>query len=138
VDRFPGGTNLTNEGEISIMSRRVLQFSLAIAVLSAMSIPVLARPSSKDSLSATVNLLSTVTVGNKTVEAGEYKVVAQDNSAKFEKEGKVVAEVPCTLKTLPAKARETMVAVDHDTLTEIQVSGKMQAIEFASGGPSGN
>jgi hypothetical protein len=113
------------------MSRRVLEFSLAIAILSMISIPVLARPSSKDSLSATINLLSAVNVGNKMVEPGEYKVVVQDNSAKFEKDGKVVAEAPCTLKSLPTKARETFVAVDHDKLTEIQISGKMLAMEFS-------
>jgi len=120
------------------MSRRVLQFSLAIAVLSVMSIPVLARPSSKESLSATVNILTKVNVGNKMVEPGEYKVVVQDNATKFEKDGKVVAEAPCTLKTLPAKARETIVAIDNNTLTEIQISGKTQAMEFSSGGSSGN
>ncbi|MGD0907306.1 MAG: hypothetical protein ABSA96_06970 [Candidatus Acidiferrales bacterium] len=120
------------------MSRRVLQFSLAVAVLSVMSIPVLARPSSKDSLSTTISLVTAVNVGNKMIEPGEYKVVVQDNSAKFEKDGKVVAEAPCTLKTLPTKAHETAVSVDHDKLTEIQISGKTQALEFSSGAASGN
>jgi hypothetical protein len=106
--------------------------------LSVMSIPVLARPSSKDSLSTTISLVTAVNVGNKMIEPGEYKVVVQDNSAKFEKDGKVVAEAPCTLKTLPTKAHETAVSVDHDKLTEIQISGKTQALEFSSGAASGN
>jgi hypothetical protein len=120
------------------MSQRVSQFFLVIAVLSVMSIPVLARPSSKDSLSGTISLATAINVGNKTMNPGEYKVVVQDNSAKFEKDGKVVAETPCTLKALPSKARETFVTVDHDKLIEIQISGKTQALEFSSGAASGN
>lgn len=113
------------------MSRRVLQFSLAIAVVCVMSIPVLARPNSKESLSTTIDLITAVNIGNKMVEPGEYKVVAENNRARFEKDGKVIAQVPCTLKTLPAKAHDTEVAVDSNQLTEIRISGKTQAMEFS-------
>jgi hypothetical protein len=46
---------------------------------------------------------------------------------------KVVAEVPCTLKDAAGKVNQTTFIIDHDKLTEIQVSGKTKMIEFSSG-----
>ncbi len=73
-----------------------------------------------------------------TLAPGEYKVIAEGNKATIEKGGKVVAEVPCTLKTLSNKAPQTAATVDHGSLTEILASGKTEAIEFSSSQNSGN
>jgi hypothetical protein len=52
------------------------------------------------------------------------------NQAKFESKGKVVAEVPCTWKTLPAKADHDVVLTSGAAVTEITFQGKTQAIDF--------
>ena len=117
------------------MTRRVLPFFIAVAVITMITIPSWAKDNSSGALSARISLDSATTVNNSntTLEPGEYRVVAEQNQAKFEKNGKVVAEVPCTLKTLSGKAAYTEFSIDQGRLLEIQVSGKTEAIEFSSG-----
>ena len=134
------------------MFRRILQFSitaLAVAlVASAQSIP----------MSSTINLHSSTQVENKTLPPGEYRVVVEANNAgndlcafvspvkngrrviggnvgsdqKLRSEGIVVAEVPCTLKTQTDHVSGSDFAViEQDRLTEIQFSGKNEAVDFA-------
>jgi secreted trypsin-like serine protease len=115
-----------------IMSRRPsLSFPVIIA-LAAMSLPALAKSNSKATIKTTVDLTSTTKVGSTTLAPGHYEVVVEGNQAKFERDGKTVAEVHCTLKDLSTKAQQTEATADHDQLTEIQVSGKTQAIEFSA------
>jgi hypothetical protein len=83
-----------------------------------------------DSLHKTIHLGAAVTVAGKTLQAGEYDLVVSGTQAKFESKGKVVAEVPCTWKTLPAKADHDLVLTDGGTVTEIEFQGKTQAIDF--------
>ena len=117
------------------MTRRLLPFFIAVAVIAVLTIPSWAKDNSSGALTARISLDSATTVNNSntTLEPGEYKVVAEQNQAKFEKDGKVVAEVPCTLKTLSGKAAHTEFSIDQGRLLEIQVSGKTEAIEFSSG-----
>ena len=113
------------------MSRRLLSF-LTVTVLIAMTLPAWARSNSADSLKATIDVSSTIHVSNKTLEPGEYTVVAEGSQAKFERNGNVIAEVPCTLKTLSNKSPYTAVLINKGRITEIDLSGKTQAIEFKS------
>jgi hypothetical protein len=83
-----------------------------------------------DSLRKAVYLGSTATVAGKTLQAGDYDLVVKGNQAKFERKGAVVAEVPCTWKTLPAKSDHDGVDIDHGAVTEIQFKGNTQAIDF--------
>ena len=116
------------------MSRRPLQLFFAIMAVSAMSIPLWAKPkpSSSETIKATIEVSSSTALGSMTLAPGEYHVTATGNQVKFERDGKIVAEVPCTMKDLSSKAQQTEISVDHDRLTEIQVSGKTKAIEFGS------
>jgi hypothetical protein len=115
------------------MSRRSLPLFLAIMALTAMSVSVWAKNDSGDTITANVKLTATTMVGTTKLPAGEYKVIADGSKAKFQQGNKVVAEVPCTLKDFTGKINETTFVLDHDQLTEIQVSGKTKAIEFSSG-----
>jgi hypothetical protein len=83
-----------------------------------------------DSLHKTVRLGATATVAGKTLQAGEYDLVVNGNQAKFSSKGKVVADVPCTWKTLPAKSDHDMVLTSGSTMTEIEFKGTTQAIDF--------
>jgi hypothetical protein len=120
------------------MTKRLLPFFVVTAVLAVMAIPSYARTNSSDSISATIDLASKANLNNTALVPGQYKVVAQGNQATFEKDGKIVAEVPCTLKNLSSKANYTESFMNHDRLTEIRVSGKNQAIELSSGQKSGD
>jgi hypothetical protein len=115
------------------MSRRSLPTFLAIMAFTAMSVSVWAKNDSGDTITANVKLTATTTVGTTKLAPGDYKVVADGSKAKFEQGNKVIAEVPCTLKDFAGKINETTFVIDHDQMTEIQVSGKTKAIEFSSG-----
>ena len=119
------------------MSRRLLPLFIT-AILVVITIPSWAKGNSNGSISVTITLTENANVNNTTLAPGEYKVIAEGNKATIEKGGKVVAEVPCTLKTLPNKAPQTAATVDHGVLTEILASGKTEAIEFSSSPSSGN
>lgn len=119
------------------MSRHVL-----LAFVCAMVLAVVASPSwaKKDSnaLKTTIHLLSTTTITNTTLAPGDYNVVEEANQAKFEKDGKVVAEVPCTLKPLSSKAQQSEFYLNNNRLTEIQISGKTEAIDFPANQHAGD
>lgn len=110
---------------------RLLPIFLAILVISAMTVPVWAtKVDTGNTISATIKLSAATKVGNTQLTAGEYKVIADQNQAKFQKGGKVVAQVPCTLKPLSFMPKETMFVVENGGLSEIQVSGNEMAIAF--------
>jgi len=94
-------------------------------------VSVSAKNDSGDTITTTLKLTTTTTVGSTKLAPGSYKVIADASKAKFEQGNKVVAEIPCTLKDFSGKIIETTFVVDHDQLTEIQVAGKSKAIEFS-------
>ena len=114
------------------MSRHALAHSLTTLAIVAMAVPIWAKSTTHRDLTTTIDLDSTAKVGSKTLSAGEYKVIAEGSQARFERDGKTVAEVPCTWKTLPNKAANSEFLMDRDHLTEIQVGGKTQAVEFSN------
>lgn len=101
--------------------------------LTTISVSVWAKNDSGDTITVNVKLSATTTVGTTKLAPGNYKVIADGSKAKFQQGSKVVAEIPCTLKDFSAKIIDTSLVLDHDQLTEIQVSGKTKAIEFSSG-----
>jgi hypothetical protein len=100
----------------------------------ALVVTVIALPlwvtAATDSLHKPVFLGSTAIVAGNKLQAGDYDLVVKGNQAKFERKGTVVAEVPCTWKTLAAKADHDGVDIDHGAVTEIQFKGSTQAIDF--------
>jgi len=114
------------------MSRRLFPVFLAIMAVGVMSVSVWAKAKSDsaDTITATIKLSATTTVGSTQLAPGEYKVVVEGSQAKFEQKGKVVAEVPCTLKDVTYKPTTTEFVLDNNRISEIQVSGKTKAIEF--------
>ncbi len=119
------------------MSKRVLQI-LALAAFVVMILPAQGWSKPKDSVSTTISVGTNVTVNNKTLEPGDYKVLAEGNTAKFERDGDIVAEAQFTWKTLSSKPSYSEVMTDHSRITEVDFSGKTQAIVFSSNQNSGN
>ena len=133
-DQYTSAAQFQNqEGEHFIMSRRSLPLFLAIMALTTMGVSVWAKNDSGDTITTSVKLTATTTVGTTQLAPGNYKVIADGSKAKFELGNKVVAEIPCTLKDFTGKINETTFVIDNNKLTEIQVSGKTKAIEFSSG-----
>jgi hypothetical protein len=113
------------------MSRPFITTIMVFAAWTLVSIPSWGKTASND-LRTTINLDSTTRIANKKLKAGKYKVIAEGKDAKFEQGGKIVAQVPCSMKMLPDKAKQDEFELDHGRLTEIEVSGKTQAIQFGS------
>jgi hypothetical protein len=120
------------------MSRRMFSLFITAAMFMVTTTPSWAKNNSPGSISVTITLNEKASLNNTILDPGDYKVVAEGNKATIEKGGKVVAEVPCTLKTLSNKSLFTSATVDHGRLTEILASGKTEAIEFSSDQNSGN
>ena len=120
------------------MTRRVSLFFVIIAALAVMTLPALAKSNSNTTLTATFDVTSATKLGSTTLAPGHYVVDVEGTQAKFQKDGKTVAEVPCTVKELSSKAQQTGFRVDNNQMTEIRVSGKTQAIELSTTPVSGN
>lgn len=101
---------------------------ITAVVATAMAMPIWVTAA--DSIHKTVHIGSNATVAGKTLTEGDYDLMVNGNQAKFSSKGKVVAEVPCTWKNLPAKAGHDIVMIDGGALTEVQFQGKTQAIDF--------
>jgi hypothetical protein len=111
------------------MNVRVRSRFITALVAAGMALP-LWLPAATDSLHKTIHLGSNAKVAGKPLQAGDYDLLVSGNQAKFESKGKIVAEVPCTWKTLPAKADHDLVLTSGDSVTEITFQGKTQAIDF--------
>jgi hypothetical protein len=118
---------------------RMLRIFVAILAFSAMSVSVWANKTDPgNAVSGTIRLSTATKVGNARLAAGEYKIIADENQAKFQKGNKVMAEIPCTLKPLSFMPKTTAFVMENGGISEIQVSGSEMAIEFSTGGSSGN
>ena len=105
-----------------------MHFSTALMAI-AMTFP-LWLTAGTDSLHKRVHLSSPATVGGKTLQVGDYDLLISGNQAKFTSNGKVVAEVPCTWKTLETKPAYDQVLINGGAVTEIEFQGKTQEIDF--------
>ena len=114
-------------------SHRLFPILFAIAVIFTMSLSVWANKAADDNtVSATIKFSTATKVGNTQIAAGEYRVIADDNQAKFQKGNRVVAEIPCSLKPLSFMPRQTVYVTDSGKISEIQVAGSEMAIEFST------
>lgn len=112
------------------MSSRMLCRELAIVMGLTLAIPLWAKP-----LKKSIELYSPARVGNTALPAGKYELILNDKEATFEKDNKIVAATPYQWKQI-AKSPVDAIVFNKDVLTEIEFSGKSQAIEFIDNGTS--
>jgi hypothetical protein len=95
-----------------------------IALL-AMALPVWAHT---DSLPFVTD--QTTTIGGYKLAPGSYTLNASDttNQVEVRKDGATVATVPCKWVQLPQKANESEVLSNNSTVTELEFSGKTEAV----------
>src|SRR6266478_6211524 len=113
------------------MNARVRTRLITAVVAVGMALPIWA--SAADSLHKTIHIGSNATVAGKALTTGDYDLLVDGNQAKFtSKKGKVVAEVPCTWKNLPAKAEEVtqdrMPPIPANKLTDVQKKDREEVI----------
>ena len=111
------------------MNVRVRSRFITALVATGLALPLWVTAAT-DTLHKTVHLGASATVAGKPLPEGDYDLVVTGNQAKFESKGKVVAEVPCTWKTLQAKSDHDVVIIEAGAVTEIEFQGKTQAIDF--------
>src|ERR1700681_441551 len=110
------------------MKVRLRSRLITAVVALGMALPIWATAA--DTIHQTGHIGSNATVAGKALTEGDYDLLVNGNQAKFTSKGKVIAEVPCTWKNLPAKAEHDIVMIDAGALTEVQFQGKTQAIDF--------
>ena len=115
------------------MSSRILYREVAIVVGLAFALPMWAKP-----LKKSIELYSPARVGNTALLAGQYELIVDDKVAiaTFEKNNKIVAEIPYQLIRIAKAPMDAMVFDKKGELTEIDFSGKSQAIEFTANSAS--
>ena len=66
------------------------------------------------------------------LDPGSYKVRAEENGKQleFERDGKVIAQVPCHWIQLPSKSQSDEAVVDNDTVHEIHFGGRTAAVQI--------
>lgn len=96
--------------------------------LLAMALPVWAHT---DSLPFVTN--QTATIGGYKLAPGTYTLKASDttNQVEVSKDGATVATVPCKWVQLQQKANESEVLTNNSKVTELEFSGKTEAVTFA-------
>jgi hypothetical protein len=115
-----------------MISRRLWQGALIAMAGIAMTLPVWAKPAAQTTLRAQIDIVSRAQLAGKTLQPGHYMVVVRGRDAKFQRDGKTVADVSCSMKTLHQKARTDAAYLNGHQLTEVQFAGRTEAADFSS------
>jgi len=113
------------------MPGRMLSRELAIVMGLTLATPLWAKP-----LKKTIELYSPARVGNTALLAGQYELILNEKVVTFERNNKVVGEIPYQWKQIAKSRTDAMVFDEKGELTEIDFSGKSQAIEFTENSAS--
>lgn len=112
--------------------RRLLHSAIIAAAAIVLTFPLMgsAASTSPATMKAKISVISPTALVGKTIQPGNYTVVVSGNKAKFERYGKTVADVSCTLTTLKQKAQHDAAYMNGGRLTEIRFAGKTEAAKF--------
>ena len=112
-----------------MVSQKLLR-GVFILLLAGACVPLFSQPPSSSSLKKTVTIDSDATVAGKPLKAGEYTLRVKGADAKFERDGKVVAEVNCNWQTAPSKVASDTLELNGNQVVEFQEGGTTNLIEF--------
>jgi hypothetical protein len=127
----PDAHLILDSRSMPMINRRISRGTTLLALV-ILSVPAWARSTPDNSLRKMIVLNSDTQVEGKMLKAGQYELTVNGNQASFESAEKIITEVPCTWKTLEKKAAYDSEIYDQNTLAEIQLNGKTQAIDFAT------
>jgi hypothetical protein len=113
-------------------SRRSVAFVLSALAALAVAVPMMARnASAKNSkgTTATMEVLSTATIGGKEIKPGTYTFQADESTLTVLRGGKMVAEVPVQWKDETNKPNDSNIVVQNNAIKEVHFGGKMKYVE---------
>jgi hypothetical protein len=116
------------------MTGRMLSRCLAILAIAVMAAPLWAATSS---IRKDIDITNKTEVNGKMLQPGNYELVVNGNQAKFEKNGKIVADAPCKWTPLKTTSQYDALLYNKNMLTGIQFQGRNQAISFMGSPASG-
>lgn len=118
--------------EEETMSRRGVNLVVRILVVLTLAMPLAARRLSADGAktSATMDVLTAVSLNGKHLKPGTYSVTADDSKVTVAQNGKVLAEAPVEWKDESSKAKNSNIVTNNDEVTEIHFGGKMRYVEI--------
>lgn len=108
------------------MKIRYRDLLFAAAILS------MAAPAWAHTDTATLTFDKPVHIGSTMLDPGSYKVRGEENSAQLaiERNGKVVAEVPCHWIQLDSKSASDEALLDNGNVQQIRFGGRIAAVQF--------
>lgn len=113
------------------MSRRGVNRVVPVLIALAFAMPFAARvasANSKATTSATMDILTAVSLNGKQLKPGTYTVSADDSKVTVAKDGKIVAEAPVQWKDENSKPHYSNIITTGDQVTEIHFGGKMRYV----------
>ena len=101
-------------------------------LLFASAILAMAAPAWAHTDTAMLTFDKSAHVGSTMLDPGNYKVRAEENGKQleFEKNGKIVAQIPCHWVQLNAKPQSDEALINHDTVQEIRFAGRDSAAQI--------
>jgi len=107
---------------------RVLCRFLIVALILSLAIPAMAR-----TFRVTITLSQPAKIAGKTLEPGNYEVLAEQGKVILKLKSRVVAEVQGEWKERDEKSSATAVVLDGDEIREIRFGGKKEYVYFPKG-----
>jgi hypothetical protein len=121
--------------EEETMSRRGVNRVVLVLTALVLTMPFATRVTSANgskATSATMDILTAVSLNGKQLKPGTYTVTADDRKVTIEQKGKVLAEAPVEWKEENSKPSYSNIVTSGDQVTEIHFSGKMRYVTITS------
>jgi hypothetical protein len=121
--------------EEQTMSRRGVNRVVPVLLALALAVPFTSRVTSANSskpTSATMDILTAVTLNGKQLKPGTYTVTADERKVTVAQDGKVVAQAPVEWKEENSKPSYSNIVTSGDQVTEIHFNGKMRYVTITS------
>ncbi len=101
-------------------------------LLFAAAVLTMAAPAWAHTDTATLTFDKSVHIGSTMLDPGSYKVRGEENSAQLEVErnGKVIAQVPCHWIQLDKKSPGDEALLNNGTIQQIRFGGRLAAAQF--------
>jgi hypothetical protein len=101
-------------------------------VLAGLGVVFLTLPVWAHTNSADLQIDNPAVIGGTQLKPGQYELRVKDGATQVSvvQDGKVVAQVPCKWIQLPKKAENSEVTVSENRVSEIDFSGKTEAVQF--------
>jgi len=113
-------------------SRRMLGFLFSALAALAVAVPMAApNASAKDtkSTTATMDIISTETLGGKQITPGTYTFKIDDSTVTVTQHGKMIAQAPVQWKDETRKPNMSNIVTLNDQIKEIHFGGKMKYVQ---------